>query len=74
MKHIIENEGKKETRFYNRQDGNAITANHLSREIKGMLSIADCWSTQESLEGFGTVREAMSLGLFQDVCRAYNIS
>jgi hypothetical protein len=74
MIHIINNEGYK-PRFYNPQGGITISADHVARFFlcqlcrgrKKMPSIVDCWSTQESLDAIGTVKEAMPLGSFMDM-------
>ncbi|KAL3778367.1 hypothetical protein ACHAW5_008310 [Stephanodiscus triporus] len=63
-------------------DRKFITANHvarffgcqLARAIKGLPSVQQCWSTRESLEAIGTVKESMPCGAFSDMQRCMHFA
>ncbi|KAL3775049.1 hypothetical protein ACHAW5_007513 [Stephanodiscus triporus] len=63
-------------------DGKFITANHvarffgcqLARAAKGLPSVQQCWSTRESLEAIGTVKESMPRGAFSDMQRCMHFA
>ncbi len=60
---------------YDPFDGKFITANHVARffgcqmahAIKGLPSVINCWSTRESLDAIGTVKESMPRSAFSDM-------
>ena len=69
-------------RYFNPAEGNVITADnvarfhgcHMGRMLRGFPSVDDTWSTRDSLNAVGAVKDSMPKAAYQDMYRCMHFS